>query len=129
MSIIFRIFVVKINQILIIDMIHNFCTKYGKILEICKQYSKNLVNELGNTTKRCVVPKFSGTFKTILLILIILLKTYIIRQTHWSYQIYPRLIQPTGIIYLYLYLVLLFLPYHHFISLTVYMHHVYSCRG
>ena len=40
-------------------MIHNLCTKYGKILEICKQYSKNLVNELGNTTKRCVVPKFS----------------------------------------------------------------------
>ena len=42
-----------------IDMKHNFCTKYGKILEICKQYSKNLVNELGNTTKRGVVPKFS----------------------------------------------------------------------
>lgn len=40
-------------------MKHNFCTKYGKILEICKQYSKNLVNELGNTTKRGVVPKFS----------------------------------------------------------------------
>ena len=59
MSIIFRIFIVKINQIPIIDMIHNFCTKYGKILEICKQYSKNLVNELGNTTKRGVVPKFS----------------------------------------------------------------------
>ena len=39
-------------------MIHNFCTKYGKFLEICKQYSKNLVNELGNTTKRGVVPKF-----------------------------------------------------------------------
>ena len=129
MSIIFRIFVVKINQILIIDMIHNFCTKYGKILEICKQYSKNLVNELGNTTKRCVVPKFSGTFKTILLILIILLKTYIIRQTHWSYQIYTRLIQPTGFYFICLYLVLLFLPYHHFISFTVYMHHVYSCRG
>ena len=58
MSIVFRIFAVKINQILIIDMIHNFCTKYGKFLEICKQYSKNLVNELGNTTKRGVVPKF-----------------------------------------------------------------------
>ena len=59
MSIIFRIFIVKINQIPIIDMIHTFCTKYGKILEIYKQYSKNLVNELGNTTKRDVVPKFS----------------------------------------------------------------------
>ena len=42
-----------------IDMMHNFYTKYGKILEICKQYSKNLVNELGNTTKRGAVPKFS----------------------------------------------------------------------
>jgi hypothetical protein len=40
-------------------MIHTFCTKYGKILEIYKQYSKNLVNELENTTKRDVVPKFS----------------------------------------------------------------------
>ena len=40
-------------------MIHNFSAKYRKILEICKQYSKNLVNELGNTTKRGVVPKFS----------------------------------------------------------------------
>ena len=40
MSIVFRIFVVKINQIPIIDMIHNFCTKYGKILGIYKQYTK-----------------------------------------------------------------------------------------
>ena len=40
-------------------MTHNFCTKYGKFFEICKQYSKNLVNEFGNITKRGVVPKFS----------------------------------------------------------------------
>ena len=37
MSIVFRIFTVKINQIPIIDITHNFCTKYGKILEICMQ--------------------------------------------------------------------------------------------
>ena len=39
---------------------HNFCTKYGKILDICKQLSKNLVNEFGNILRRCVVSKFSG---------------------------------------------------------------------
>jgi hypothetical protein len=37
----------------------NISAKYGKKLDISKQYSKNLVNELGNTTKRGVVPKFS----------------------------------------------------------------------
>ena len=58
-SIIFCIFAVKINQIPIIDIIHNFCTKYGKILDISKQFSKNLVNEFGNIPRRCVVPKFS----------------------------------------------------------------------
>ena len=56
MSIIFRIFVVKINQIPIIDMIHNFCTKYGKILEICKQYSKNLSNISCNHGKNIPPP-------------------------------------------------------------------------
>ena len=38
---------------------HNFCTKYGKILDICKRFSKNLVNEFGNIPRRGVVPKFS----------------------------------------------------------------------
>ena len=27
---------------------HNLYTKFVKILEICKQFSENLVNELGN---------------------------------------------------------------------------------
>ena len=40
-------------------MIHNFCTKYGKILDISKQFSKNLINEFGNIPRRCVVHKFS----------------------------------------------------------------------
>ena len=38
---------------------HNFCTKYGKILDICKRFSKNRVNEFGNIPRRGVVPKFS----------------------------------------------------------------------
>ena len=60
MSIIFRIFVVKINLLQkTIDM-HNFYAKYAKILDICKRFSKNLVNELGNVPRRGVVPKFSG---------------------------------------------------------------------
>ena len=30
-----------------------------KILDICKKFSENLVNELGNVPRRSVVPKFS----------------------------------------------------------------------
>ena len=45
MSINFRTFVVKINLLQkTIDM-HNFYAKYAKILDICKRFSKNLVNE------------------------------------------------------------------------------------
>lgn len=38
---------------------HNLYTKFVKILEICKQFSKNLVNEHGNMPRRGPVPKFS----------------------------------------------------------------------
>lgn len=38
---------------------HNLYTKFVKILEICKQFSKNLVNERGNMLRRGPVPKFS----------------------------------------------------------------------
>ena len=34
----------------------NFCTKVVKILEICKQFSENLVNESGNVPRRTVFP-------------------------------------------------------------------------
>ena len=34
-------------------------TKFVKILEICKQFSENLVNESGNVPHRGHVPKFS----------------------------------------------------------------------
>ena len=38
---------------------HNLYTKFVKILEICKQFSENLVNESGNVPRRGPVPKFS----------------------------------------------------------------------
>ena len=38
---------------------YNLYTKFVKILEICKQFSENLVNESGNVPRRCPVPKFS----------------------------------------------------------------------
>lgn len=38
---------------------HNLFTKYVKILEICKKFSNNLVNDKGNIPRRGPVPKFS----------------------------------------------------------------------
>ena len=38
---------------------HNLYTKFVKILEICKQFSNNLVNEQGNIPRRGPVPRFS----------------------------------------------------------------------
>lgn len=38
---------------------HNLYTKFVKILEICKQFSENLVNERGNVPRRGPIPKFS----------------------------------------------------------------------
>ena len=37
----------------------NLYTKFVKILEICKQFSHNLVNEQGNIPRRGPMPKFS----------------------------------------------------------------------
>ena len=37
----------------------NLYAKYVKILEICKHFSRNLVNEKGSVPRRGVVPKFS----------------------------------------------------------------------
>lgn len=37
---------------------HNLYANFVKILEICKHFSKDLVNELGNMPRRGVVPKF-----------------------------------------------------------------------
>ena len=38
---------------------YNLYTKFIKILEICKQFSENLVNESGNVSRRGPIPKFS----------------------------------------------------------------------
>ena len=59
MSLIFSTLVVS-NPLstIIIDM-HNFVAKFGKILEICKQFAGNRVNEKGNNPRRGVVPIFS----------------------------------------------------------------------
>ena len=38
---------------------HNFVAKFGKILEICKKFAGNLVNERGNVPRCGVVPTFS----------------------------------------------------------------------
>ena len=38
---------------------YNLYTKFVKILEICKQFSENLVNESGNVPHSGPVPKFS----------------------------------------------------------------------
>ena len=38
---------------------YNLYTKFVKILEICKQFSENLVNESCNVPRRGPVPKFS----------------------------------------------------------------------
>ena len=40
-------------------MMYDFCAKCEKNLDICKQFSKNRVNEFGNIPRRGVVPKFS----------------------------------------------------------------------
>lgn len=37
---------------------HNLYTKFVKILETCKLFSENLVNELGNIPRRGPIPKF-----------------------------------------------------------------------
>ena len=39
---------------------HNISTIFAKIFVICKEFSKDLVNEQRNIPRRCVVPRFSG---------------------------------------------------------------------
>ena len=58
-SLIFSTLVVS-NQLstIFVDM-RNFVAKFGKILEICKKFAENQVNERGNVTRCGVVPTFS----------------------------------------------------------------------
>ena len=37
----------------------NLAANFGKILDICKKFSKNLVDERGNMPRRGVIPRFS----------------------------------------------------------------------
>lgn len=59
-----RVSLIFINLVLskslsLYHRMHNLYTKVVKILEICKQFSHNLVNEHGNIVRRGPVPKFS----------------------------------------------------------------------
>lgn len=40
-------------------VMHNLCANFVKILEICKDFSKDLVNGRGNAPRRGIVPRFS----------------------------------------------------------------------
>ena len=57
-SLIFSNFVVLKHSYLSLVM-HNLYANFVKILEICKDFSKDLVNERGNLPRRGVVPRFS----------------------------------------------------------------------
>ena len=56
---IFSNFVIEIKKQLHQSDMDNFFAKFGKILDVCKHFSKDLVNEHGNMPRRGVVPKFS----------------------------------------------------------------------
>lgn len=58
-SLIFSKLVVTKPLITIIALMHNFIVKFGKILDIFKEFAGNRVNSLGNVPRRGVVPKFS----------------------------------------------------------------------
>jgi len=56
---IFSNFVVENKNRLHQSAMHNFFAKFVKILDLCKSFSKDLVNEKGNMPRRGVVPRFS----------------------------------------------------------------------
>ena len=58
-SLIFSNFVVSKHKVIIFRTMHNLYANFAKILEICKDFSKNLVNEIGNIPRPGVVPRFS----------------------------------------------------------------------
>ena len=58
-SLIFIILVVEKTIKITFSIMYNFTAKFEKILETCKKFSTNLVNNLGNVPRRGVIPKFS----------------------------------------------------------------------
>ena len=57
-SLIFSNFVVSNYKVIYFTILQRDAN-FVKILEICKDFSKNLVNELGNIPRPGVVPRFS----------------------------------------------------------------------
>ena len=58
-SLFFSNFVVSNQHTYLSLVIHNLYAKFVKILEICMDFSKDLVNERGNLPRRGVVSRFS----------------------------------------------------------------------
>lgn len=58
-SLIFSKLVIFKPLITIIALMYNFTVKFGKILDIFKEFAGKRVNDLGNVPRRGVVPKFS----------------------------------------------------------------------
>ena len=58
-SLIFSKLVATKPLITIITLMHNFIVKFGKILDIFKEFAGNRVNDLGNVPRRGVAPRFS----------------------------------------------------------------------
>lgn len=58
-SLIFSNFVVVKQHSYLSLFMHNLYANFVKFLEICKDFSKNLVNERGNLPRRGVIPRFS----------------------------------------------------------------------
>ncbi len=59
MSLIFSNLVVPKTLSTIIISMHNFIAKFREILDICKHFAGNHVNDCGNIPRRSVIPKFS----------------------------------------------------------------------
>ncbi len=55
----FNILAVEKTVKILISIMYNFAAKFAKILETCKKFSTNLVNDFGNAPRRGVIPKFS----------------------------------------------------------------------
>ncbi len=55
----FSILAVEKTVKILVQIMYNFAAKFAKILETCKKFSTDLVNDLGNIPRRGVVPKFS----------------------------------------------------------------------
>lgn len=58
-SLIFSNLEVKIKTLNYISLMYNFIAKFYIILDVCKSFAKNQVNDKGNMTRPGVVPKFS----------------------------------------------------------------------